>query len=67
VGLARGLGQELGCPVVAARYPVTSERMTDFHRVFYASLLEAGEPVDVAAARALAGSVRNPVAGAHLA
>jgi hypothetical protein len=54
IGLAHGLVRELGCAVVATRYPVTAERMTAFNVVFYASLLEAGDSVDVAAARALA-------------
>jgi tetratricopeptide (TPR) repeat protein len=55
-GLARGLVRELGCAVVATRYLVTAEHMTAFNAVFYASLLDAGDPVDVAAARALAES-----------
>ena len=34
-GLARGLAEELGCAVVATRYPVYGDFLTAFNQVFY--------------------------------
>jgi tetratricopeptide (TPR) repeat protein len=53
-GLARSLVRELDCAVVAMRYPVTDEFAIAFGEVLYEQLLSRGQPVDVAAARALA-------------
>ena len=53
-GLARTLVAELDCAVVAMRYPVTDEFAIAFGDLFYEHLLERGQPVDVAAARAVA-------------
>ena len=53
-GLARSLVRELDCAVVAMRYPVTDEFAIAFGEVLYEQLLGRGQPVDVAAARALA-------------
>jgi tetratricopeptide (TPR) repeat protein len=61
-GLARLLVAELGCAVVGMRYPVLDEFAIAFGEQFYEQLLGAGQPVDVAAARALAGT--GGVAGA---
>jgi hypothetical protein len=67
-GLARGLAEELGCAVVATRYPVTDEFSIAFNQIFYQRVLSGGEPVGVASARALAGvlagrSEGGPVSG----
>jgi hypothetical protein len=53
-GLARALVRELDCAVVAMRYPVTDEFAIAFGGVFYEHLFSRRQPVDVAAARALA-------------
>jgi tetratricopeptide (TPR) repeat protein len=53
-GLARALVNDLDCAVVAMRYPVHDEFAIAFGDVFYEHLLSRRQPVDVAAARALA-------------
>jgi hypothetical protein len=53
-GLTRALVTELGCAVVGMRYPVPDEFAIAFGEQFYEQLLGAGQPVDVAAARAVA-------------
>jgi hypothetical protein len=53
-GLTRALVTELGCAVVGMRYPVLDEFAIAFGEQFYEQLLGAGQPVDVAAARAVA-------------
>jgi tetratricopeptide (TPR) repeat protein len=52
-GLARLLVAELGCAVVGMRYPVLDEFAIGFGEQFYGELLRAGQPVDVALARAV--------------
>jgi CHAT domain len=52
-GLARLLVAELGCAVVGMRYPVLDEFAIGFGERFYGELLRAGQPVDVAVARAV--------------
>ena len=52
-GLARLLVAELGCAVVGMRYPVLDEFAIGFGAEFYGELLRAGQPVDIAAARAV--------------
>jgi hypothetical protein len=61
-GLARGLTEELGCAVVATRYPVTVEFSIAFNQVFYERLLSGGDSVGVATARALAAVLAGPPA-----
>jgi hypothetical protein len=53
-GLTRALVTELGCAVVGMRYPVPDEFAIAFGEQFYEQLLDAGQPVDVATARAVA-------------
>ncbi|HEX6519357.1 MAG TPA: CHAT domain-containing protein [Streptosporangiaceae bacterium] len=53
-GLARSLVRELDCAVVAMRYPVIDEFAIRFGEALYEHLLGRGQPLDVAAARALA-------------
>jgi len=53
-GLTRALVTELGCAVVGMRYPVLDEFAIAFGEQFYEQLLGAGQPVDVATARAVA-------------
>jgi hypothetical protein len=53
-GLARALVKDLDCAVLAMRYPVTDEFAIAFGDVFYEHLFSRRQPVDVAAARALA-------------
>jgi len=53
-GLARGLTEELGCAVIATRYPVTVEFSTAFNQVFYERLLSSRDPAGLAVGRALA-------------
>lgn len=53
-GLARALVSELGCAVVAMRYPVTDEFAMGFADVLYERLLSRRQSVDVAVARATA-------------
>jgi hypothetical protein len=57
-GLARSLVRELGCAVVAMRYPVTDEFAIAFGDVLYEQLLSRQQPVDTAVARALAEATR---------
>ncbi|HEX6522089.1 MAG TPA: CHAT domain-containing protein [Streptosporangiaceae bacterium] len=54
IGVTQALVAELGCAVVGMRYPVTDEFAIAFCGAFYERLLERGQPVDVAVARALA-------------
>jgi len=54
LGVAQALVQELGCAVVAMRYPVTDDFAIAFGNDLYDRLLSRGQPVDVAAARAAA-------------
>ena len=53
-GLTRALVTGLGCAVVGMRYPVPDEFAVAFGEQFYEQLLGAGQPVDVATARAVA-------------
>jgi tetratricopeptide (TPR) repeat protein len=53
-GVARALVRDLECAVVAMRYPVTDEFAIALGAEFYEHLLVRGQPVDVAAARAVA-------------
>lgn len=67
-GLARGVAEELGCAVVATRYPVYAEFLTAFTQVFYERMLSGGEPAGTASAGALAvvlagASAGRPVSG----
>jgi hypothetical protein len=62
-GLARGLAEELGCAVVATRYPVSDEFLTAFNQVFYERMLSGGEPAGMASARALAAVLAGAPAG----
>ena len=55
-GLARSLVRELGCAVVAMRYPVTDEFAIAFGDVLYEQLLSRQQPVDTAVARAVAAA-----------
>ena len=59
-GLARALVSELDCAVLAMRYPVYDEFAIAFADVFYEHLLSRRQPVDVAAARALAQTAGPP-------
>ena len=64
-GLARALVRELGCAVVAMRYPVTDEFAIALGEVLYEQLLSRRQPVDVAVARTVAAagsasSARHP-------
>jgi tetratricopeptide (TPR) repeat protein len=52
-GLARALVRELGCAVVAMRYPVTDEFAIEFSDVLYERVLSRRQSVDVAVARAV--------------
>ena len=60
-GLARALVRELGCAVIGMRYPVTDEFAIAFTDVLYDQLLSRRQPVDIAAARAVAEAA-GPVA-----
>jgi tetratricopeptide (TPR) repeat protein len=62
-GLARGLAEELGCAVVAMRYPVSDEFSIAFNQVFYERVLSGGEPAGVASARALAAVLAGASVG----
>jgi hypothetical protein len=62
-GLARGLAEELGCAVVATRYPVYGEFLTAFNQVFYERMLSGGDPAGMASARALAALLAGAPAG----
>jgi hypothetical protein len=62
-GLARGLAEELGCAVVATRYPVYDEFLTAFNQAFYERMLSGGEPAGMACARALAAVLAGASAG----
>jgi hypothetical protein len=62
-GLARGLAEELGCAVVATRYPVRDEFSIAFNRIFYERMLSGGEPAGVASARALAAVLAEAPTG----
>jgi CHAT domain len=53
-GVARALVRDLDCAVVAMRYPVTDEFAIALGAAFYERLLIRGQPVDVAAGRAVA-------------
>ena len=53
-GLARGLVRELGCAVVAMRYPVTDDCANAFGDAFYEQVLRHRKPVDAAVAHAVA-------------
>ena len=55
-GLARALVRELGCAVVAMRYPVQDEFAIAFVNALYENLLSSRLPVDLAAARATAAA-----------
>jgi tetratricopeptide (TPR) repeat protein len=55
-GLARALARELDCAVVGMRYPVIDDFAIAFAGDFYERLLSRAQPVDVAAARALAAA-----------
>jgi tetratricopeptide (TPR) repeat protein len=63
--VARALVQELDCAVVAMRYPVTDDFAIAFGDEFYEHLLGRGQPVDVAAARALAAAAAGPPSAAR--
>jgi CHAT domain/AAA ATPase domain len=65
-GLARGLAEELGCAVVATRYPVYDEFSIAFNQVFYDRLLSGGEPAGLASARALAAVLAGVPAGGQV-
>jgi tetratricopeptide (TPR) repeat protein len=54
MGVARALVTGLDCAVVGMRYPVTDEFAIAFGGEFYERLLQRGQPVDVAVARAVA-------------
>jgi CHAT domain/AAA ATPase domain len=62
-GLARGVAEELGCAVVATRYPVYAEFLTAFNRVFYDRMLSGGQPAAVACTGALAAVLAGAPAG----
>ena len=64
-GLARALVRDLGCPVIAMRYPVTDEFAIKFGDVLYRQLLSNRQPVDVAVARAVATAVAPGVSAAY--
>ena len=64
-GLARALVRDLGCPVIAMRYPVTDEFAIAFGDVLYRQLLSSRQPVDVAVARAVATAVGPGVSAAY--
>ncbi|WP_143107981.1 CHAT domain-containing protein [Geodermatophilus obscurus] len=53
-GLGRALVEKLGCAVLAMRYPVIDDFAIDLTGHLYRGLLEYGQTLDVAAARALA-------------
>jgi tetratricopeptide (TPR) repeat protein len=53
-GLARALTRDLDCAVMGMRYPVTDDFAIAFAEDFYERLLSRAQPVDVAAARAVA-------------
>ncbi|SDL49813.1 CHAT domain-containing protein [Geodermatophilus siccatus] len=59
-GLGRALVAELGCAVLAMRYPVIDDFTIDLTRHFYCELLERDQPVDVALARALPQAATTP-------
>jgi len=61
-GLARTLVAELDCAVVGMRYPVSDDFAIAFADRFYEHLLGREQPVDVAAARAVAEAA-SPEAG----
>ena len=63
-GLARALVRELDCAVVAMRYPVADEFAIAFGDAFYEHLFSRHQPVDVAAARAVAQAADPAVAAA---
>lgn len=52
-GVARELARELGCAVVAMRYPVADDFAVDFSAHFYQRLFDDAQPVDSALARAV--------------
>ena len=53
-GMARELGRELQCPVLAMRYPVIDDFAIALTGGFYRLLWESGQPVDAALRLALA-------------
>ncbi|MGH3190594.1 MAG: CHAT domain-containing protein [Streptosporangiaceae bacterium] len=57
-GLAQVLVRELGCAVVAMRYPVTDEFAIRFGDMFYERLLSRQQSIDVAMARAVAEAAK---------
>lgn len=65
MGVARALVAELDCAVVAMRYPVADDFAIAFGDEFYERLLSRGQPVDMAAARALAGAAGGPPSAAR--
>lgn len=60
-GLARTLVRELGCAVVAMRYPVQDEFAIAFIDAFYRNLISRRQPVDIATARAAATAAGESV------
>jgi hypothetical protein len=64
-GLTRSLVRELGCAVVAMRYPVTDEFAIAFGEVLYEQLLSRQQPVDTAVARAVAAAAGPVPSAAH--
>jgi len=64
-GLARALARDLGCPVIAMRYPVTDEFAIAFGDVLYRQLLSNRQPVAVAVARAVAAAAGPGVSAAY--
>ena len=65
MGVARALVLELGCAVVAMRYPVTDDFAIAFGDEMYERLLSRGQPADVAAARAAAEAASGPPSAAR--
>jgi len=63
-GLARALVRELDCAVVAMRYPVADEFAIAFGDVLYEHLFSRRQPVDLAAARAVAQAADPAVSAA---
>ncbi|SFN88966.1 AAA ATPase domain-containing protein [Geodermatophilus obscurus] len=59
-GLGQALVAELGCVVLAMRYPVIDDFTIDLTGHFYRQLFERGQAVDTALARALPQAASDP-------
>lgn len=60
VGLARGLAEQLGCAVLAMRYPVVDDFAVDLAGRFYRGLFDREQSVDVALRLALPAAAGRP-------